>query len=238
MNIEIGRISELFRYPVKSMAGAAVTEARLGWHGVEGDRRFAFRRIGETGGFPWLTAGRLPELLLYRPFGGDDGEPTHIRTPSGKELELRDPALNAEISQLFGSDVELMQLKHGIFDEAPVSAIALATIRHIEDESGVPFDVRRFRPNIAIETNAGTPFNENEWEGGTLIFGDSEAAVGVTMRDVRCAMLNLDPDTVERAPEVLKTVARLNGTDAGVYGTVVRAGTLRVGQKVWLRREP
>ena len=235
MAIEIGRISELFRYPVKSMAGESVAEAQLGWHGVEGDRRFALHRKGDTGGFPWLTAGRMPELLLYRPFGGN-GEPTHIRTPSGDEYELYDPALAAEISAKFGSEVELMRLKHGIFDEGQVSAIARATIGHIEAESGVPLDVRRFRPNIFIETVSGMAFGENDWEGGTLTFEDSEAAVAVTMRDLRCAMINFDPDTAERSPQVLKTVGRLNRADAGVYGTVTRAGMLRVGQTVWLQR--
>lgn len=236
MKIEIGRISELFRYPVKSMAGESLAEAQLGWHGIEGDRRFALHRKGDTGGFPWLTAGRLPELLLYRPFGGSNGEPTHIRTPSGDEYELYDPALAAEISGRFGSEVELMRLKHGIFDEGQVSAIALATIRHIEAESGIPLDIRRFRPNIAIETVSGTVFGENDWEGGTLTFEDSEAAVTVTMRDLRCSMINFDPDTVENSPQVLKTVGRLNQADAGVYGTVVRAGALRVGQTVWLQQ--
>ena len=69
--MELGRISAIFRYPVKSMAGELLDVAKLGWHGIEGDRRFAFRRATDTSGFPWLTAGKLPELLLYKPFGQD-----------------------------------------------------------------------------------------------------------------------------------------------------------------------
>jgi uncharacterized protein YcbX len=64
----VGFVRQLFRYPVKSMAGEALERAEIGWHGVEGDRRFAFRRVDNTSGFPWLTAGRLPELLRYRPY--------------------------------------------------------------------------------------------------------------------------------------------------------------------------
>ena len=73
----IGHIRELVRYPIKSMAGTPAESAFLGWHGLNGDRRFAFRRIGDQSGFPWLSASRLPELLLYRPFGLDEttGEP-------------------------------------------------------------------------------------------------------------------------------------------------------------------
>lgn len=91
--IELGRVCEITRYPVKSMAGAATESAHLGWHGLAGDRRFGFRRLGDDSGFPWLTASRVPELLLYHPVGLDEstGQPllTHVRTPAGTSLELR-----------------------------------------------------------------------------------------------------------------------------------------------------
>jgi hypothetical protein len=64
--------------------------------------------------------------------------------------------------------------------------------------------------------------------------GNSGAALRVTMRDERCVMVNFDPDTAERDSEVMKTVVRLNENCAGVYGMVVRAGELRVGQVVTL----
>src|SRR6185436_19482788 len=67
--VPIGRISEINRYPVKSMAGVSADAAVLGWHGLAGDRRFALRRTGDYGSFPWLTASSLPELLRYRPIG-------------------------------------------------------------------------------------------------------------------------------------------------------------------------
>ena len=60
--VHVGRICEINRYPVKSMAGVSTDSAVLGWHGLAGDRRFAFRRIGDEGGFPWLSASGLPEL--------------------------------------------------------------------------------------------------------------------------------------------------------------------------------
>lgn len=59
MKQEVGVILSLYRYPVKSMAGESVATVTLGWHGLEADRRFAFRRVNDTSGFPWLTAGRL-----------------------------------------------------------------------------------------------------------------------------------------------------------------------------------
>src|SRR5262249_38830186 len=127
--IPLGRVREIARYPVKSMAGTATASALVGLHGLDGDRRFAFRRIGDESGFPWLTASRFPELILYRPVGLDDstGEPlpTHVVTPTGSRVELRGPELTAELARRFGSGLELMKLKHGIFDEAAVSVVSL-----------------------------------------------------------------------------------------------------------------
>jgi uncharacterized protein YcbX len=241
MGIELGHISALFRYPIKSMAGERLISAQIGWHGLEGDRRLAFRRLADRGAFPWLSASRLPELLLYQPLGRQDatGEPlpTHIRTPDGKEYALTDEALLKEIATRHGSDLELMQIKHGIFDEAAVSVIALGTIRSIGREAGHDLDIRRFRPNLVIDTKTAQSFEEDRWVGKILEFGSDGTgpAISVTMRDKRCVMLNLDPDTAEANAEVMKTVIRMNENFAGVYGTVVRTGELRVGQVVSLR---
>jgi MOSC domain-containing protein len=235
--IDVGHVREIMRYPVKSMAGVAAESAFLGWHGLQGDRRFAFRRLEDDGGFPWLTASRLPELLLYQPNGLDEssGEPlpTHVLTPAGSQFELRSAELAAEISERFGSRVELMNFKHGIFDEATISVISLATMAGIGREAGLELDRRRFRANIVVDTERTEPFLEDEWIGGTLVFGDVEpSAVNVTMPDERCVMVNLDPDTVAKDARVMKTVVRLNQNNAGVYATVVRTGQIRVGDRV------
>lgn len=238
--IDIGHVRELARYPVKSMAGTPVDSAWLGWHGLDGDRRFAFRRIGDDHGFPWLSASRLPELLRYQPIGLDDtgGEPlpVHVRTPDGSELALGSADLDAYVTERFGSPVELMKLKHGVFDEAAVSVIALATIAGLGREAGLTLDRRRFRANILLETTESEPFLEDVWVGGSLVFGHGSAppAVNVTQRDLRCVMINLDPDSAEKDARVMKTAARLNDNYAGVYATVVRTGEIRVGDRVRL----
>jgi uncharacterized protein YcbX len=240
--IQVGRVYEIVRYPLKSMAGIATESAVLGWHGLDGDRRFAFRRMEDDSGFPWLSASRLPELLLYHPTGLDEssGEPlpTQVRTPTGEFIEVGSPELNAELSERFGSKVELMKLKHGIFDEAPISVISLSTIAGISSETGLDLDRRRFRANIFLETERSEIFLEDEWVGGTLVFGDIDPrpAVSVTLRDLRCMMVNLDPETAVQDARVMKTVVRLNNNNAGVYATVVNSGTIRVGDRVSLSR--
>ena len=235
--IEIGRVAGLYRYPVKSMIGTSLESVALGWHGFAGDRRFAFRRMTDKVGFPWLNANRLPVLSLYQPIL--QGEvPTHVLTPDGATLEIYSEELRQELSARFGKEVEMLQIERGIFDEASVSVISTSTIRGLAQTLEKEIDERRFRPNILLETSQTEIFGEDEWVGGTLIFGEEDLgpAVSITLRDLRCNTINLDPDTAQQDPSVLKAVARMNEGNAGVYGTVVRRGTLAVGQQVWLRR--
>jgi len=242
MPIEIGQIEAIFRYPVKSMRGEPLDAATLGWHGLDGDRRLAFRRLDERGGFPWLTASKLPDLILFTPQRREDGNsealPTHVRTPEGEEMPLFGEALAAEVGRRYGAPVQMMQLNHGIFDEASISVIACDTVREIGRLAGRSADVRRFRPNIVVRSTRAVPFEEDQWLGGVLTFGEADdaPAVTVTMRDVRCAMVNFDPDGGSAAPEVLKAVVRANQNNAGIYGTVTRIGRLSVGQTIVLHR--
>ena len=239
MSKEIGQIKGIFRYPVKSMAGVHLDHVGLGWHGLNGDRRFAVRRLADQSGFPWLTASRLPELLLYKPIGEaevDKDLPTHVRTPDGAELKLESEDLRNELSRRHGSPVQLMQLKHGIFDEAAVSLINTATIREVEREADRRLEVLRFRPNILIESHGAEPFAEDQWVGKTLRFGTDRngPAVSITTRDLRCVMIDLDPETAEADSRVMKAAVRLNANHAGVYATVTCSGELRIDQKIYL----
>jgi uncharacterized protein YcbX len=241
MLIEIGHVEAIFRYPVKSMAGERLEVANLGWHGLDGDRRLAFRRIDDRSGMPWLTAGKLPDLLLFRPLrrevGAQGDLPTHVRTPDGEEMPVFGNDLATEVGRRYGSPVQMMQLRQGIFDEASISVIASDTMREIGRRAGRSLDVRRFRPNVVVRLLESVPFQEDDWLGGVLSFdeGDDSAAVAVTMRDQRCAMVNLDPDSASSAPEVMKAVVRANQNNAGIYGAVTRIGRLAVGQTVILR---
>jgi uncharacterized protein YcbX len=240
MPTKIGEVEELFRYPVKSMSGELLDVADLGWHGLEGDRRLALRRVADRGGFPWLTASKLPELILFAPVRreavADGNLPSHVRTPDGAELPVFGQELAVDVGRRCGSTVEMMHLNRGIFDEASVSLITSTTVLEIGRLAGLSADVRRFRPNILIKSSRGIPFEEDEWVGGLLSFGEENegTAVAITNRDDRCSMVNFDPDSARRAPEVLKAVVRERNNKAGVYGTVVRRGRLAVGQPIFL----
>ncbi len=238
MPIKVGEIEALFRYPVKSMSGEPLEAAELGWHGLEGDRRLAFRRLDDRGGFPWLTASKLPELILFAPRrrepAVEGGLPTHVRTPEGAQLEIFGQELAEEVSRRHGAPVQVMHLNRGIFDEASVSVIASATVGEIGRLAAQRADVRRFRPNILMSTLRDLPFEEDEWVGGVLSFGEGPeaAAIAVTNRDERCSMVNFDPDSARPTPEVLKAIVRVRENRVGVYGAVTRRGRLAVGQPV------
>jgi uncharacterized protein YcbX len=237
MQKEIGTITALYRYPVKSMAGVSLDSSQVGWQGLAGDRRLAFRRIGETNGFPWLTASKLRELVLFKPFTPNEGNvgevsilPTHVKTPEGNTFEIFSEELRSDISRRFKADVELMHLKHGIFDEAPLSLISHTTMNAIKQD----IDIRRFRPNIVIETIDNKPFIEDSWVGKNIVIGENGVKMSVTLKDERCMMVNLDPETAESESAIMKSVVQLNNNFAGVYGAVIQTGTIAVGQKLYV----
>jgi hypothetical protein len=128
----------------------------------------------------------------------------------------------------------MMRLDRGTFDEASISVITSATVGEIGRLAAKPSDVRRFRPNILIASLRSVPFEEDDWVGGVLSFGESgeAAAIGITMRDERCSMVNLDPDSAHPAAEMLKAIVGVRDNQVGVYGTVTRRGRLAVGQPV------
>ncbi|MBS1840110.1 MAG: MOSC domain-containing protein [Acidobacteria bacterium] len=241
MLIEIGKVEAIFRYPVKSMACQQLEVANLGWHGLAGDRRLAFRRMDDRSGMPWLTASKFPDLLLFAPQWREnavDGDlPTHIRTPNGEEMPVFGEDLAKEVGGRYGGSVQMMQLRHGVFDDASISVIASDTVREIGRLAGQSLDVRRFRPNVVVRLLRSAPFQEDEWLGGTLLFGEGAdaPAIAVTMRDERCSMVNLDPDSANSEPGVMKAVVRANQNNAGIYGAVTRTGQLAVGQTIFFR---
>ena len=221
------------------MRGERLELAELGWHGMDGDRRLAFRRAGDLGGFPWLTASKLPELILFAPqrlgSAGSENLPTHVRTPEGEVLSVFGEELAMTVGRRHGAPVEMMHLNRGIFDEASLSVITSATVAEIGRLAAQRPDVRRFRPNILISSSQPIPFEEDGWLGGTLSFGETSesARIVITNRDERCSMVNFDPDSSRPTPGVLKAIVRERANKTGVYGTVLRHGRLAVGQPVF-----
>ena len=231
---EIGRIKSLWRYPVKSMAGEAVDRAEVSWHGIEGDRRWAFVRDGvQASGFPWLTIRQRPGMIGYRPVLVDPSAPntsaTVVHTPDGNVYDVMDPDLSAE---LWPEGARVIRQNRGVFDTFPLSLITTGTVAGIGEAVGRPLDVARFRPNLLIETVAKDPFLEDAWVGAVLRIGS--ARLRVDKRDGRCAVVNVDPSTAERDSDILRAIANERGGCLGVYGSTVQPGEITVDDRVFL----
>lgn len=237
---DVARVVALYRYPVKSMCGDEVTRARLYWHGLEGDRRFAFVRGDDRSGFPWLTARQIPALVRYVPAFVEPDRPREsavtVRTPAGIVWPVESDDLLDELSMAYRSagHISLMQLSRGAVDAANVSLISTASVAAIGILAGLAIEARRFRPNIVVETLDGEPFGEERWVGRPIVFGDRPDAPRLHphRKDVRCMMVNLNPETGRQDPMVLRTVVRARKRCAGVYGSVLDIGEIRVGDIV------
>jgi uncharacterized protein len=214
------------------MAANALTEADVSWHGVAGDRRWAFVRDGVVhSGFPWFTLRERSDLNLYVPSFADPIQPdkssTLVRTPSGDEYNITDPKLAAELSS---SPIRLIKQDRGIFDTFPLSFITAQTITRLSEMTSESLRVERFRPNFLIDAFGPQPFCEDTWVGRVLRIGG--ARMRVDKRDGRCAVITIDPLTSKRNPEILRVVAREREGCVGVYGTTVEPGRIRVNDEV------
>jgi uncharacterized protein YcbX len=214
----LGVVAALWRYPVKSMAGESLESVDVGWHGLEGDRRWAFVRAGvERSGFPWLTIRERSDMWHYVPHV--DGNRMIVRTPSGGEFDVIDPALAGEL----GHGARVIKQDRGVFDTMPLSLLSTGSVGALREG----LDPRRFRPNILVE-GAG----EDDCVGRVLTIGGMR--MRVDQPDERCVVVNVDPETTERDASILREIAQSRGSRFGVYGSVVTPGRVAVGDAVVL----
>lgn len=230
--IVVGHVAALWRYPVKSMAAEPLDDIEISWHGLAGDRRWAFIRDGQVrSGFPWLTIRELPQLVHYRPRFAEPDRPnasrTLVRTPSGGEFDVADPLLAAEL----GPGVRVIKQDRGIFDTMPLSLLTVQTVAGLGQLVGADLAVTRFRPNILVDAY-GRDFPEDAWVGRVLRVGGLRMRVDA--RDKRCVVITVDPVTLRRNPAILAAIARERDTRLGVYGSTVEPGRVAVGDPVQL----
>lgn len=228
----VGGVVGLWRYPVKSMGGEALTEVDVSWHGLVGDRRWAFIRNGVAlSGFPWLTLRERGDMSHYHPSFVEptrpDKSPLVVRTPAGGILDIENPALAEE---LYPSGVRLIKQDRGVFDTFPLSLITTRTIARLAETVGTQLDVQRFRPNILVEATDEADFPEDAWVGCVLRVGAMR--MRIDKRDGRCVVITIDPETAERNPAILRAVASDRQGCLGVYGSTVEPGRVALNDPV------
>ncbi|MDZ5448221.1 MOSC domain-containing protein [Labrys sp. ZIDIC5] len=233
----IGIIRRIQRFPVKSMGSDILDMAELRWNGLAGDRQYAFVKTQDRGRFPYLTGRDLPDLLLYRARYLTPGDPKTsaltVVSPKGGEYDIDDPALCRELSEAAGEPVHLMQLGRGHFDSAVISLVSTTTAGRLAQAHGGDIDLQRFRINLLIEpADAGTW--ERDWLGKRVSIGNREVRLRTDRPIDRCVMITLDPQTAQRTPAIMKTVARQFTNQIGIYGTIEQPGTITLDDDIRL----
>lgn len=246
-----GRVSELWRYPVKSMRGERLESAEVGENGVTGDRRFGVLDL-ERGSI--LSAKRAPELLLCAARYDDATDMVAVQLPNG---DVRPPGddLDATLTEMLARPVRLVRSDEvsearlqmaetdtttegesnewpappgTFFDASPIHFVTTSTLaRYRALYPSGDFDPRRFRANFVIETGAGGGFVEEGLIGRDVRIGD--VVMHVTKACSRCVMTTLEQPGLARDKGILQTIARSNDNKLGVRAVVAAGGLVRPG---------
>jgi len=218
-------VSEVWRYPVKSMAGERLQSCAITEVGLEGDRRWAFIDRSPHRDGKWFNIKQHAPLMTYRArlVGGD----LELVAPDGSSV-----ALNGELHQRFEVEaqrpLELRELPGANFDDSHVLIVNLASVAAFALEAGMEIDARRFRANLYVD--GIEPEEELRWLGRVIRAGDAE--LEVTDRCERCKVITMDPDTTEAVPELLRLLVERHDERMGMYCRVVRPGRVAVGDFV------
>jgi uncharacterized protein YcbX len=224
------RVAELWRYPVKSLAGERCEALVLDGRGVEHDRGWAFVD-GDGGIASGKTTRRFRKvagLMHHVARLGEDGRPV-IELADGRCVRPGDPALADIVPPGWTLQPEGATPFH---DAAPVHLVTDATLATVAAAAGHDLPPQRLRPNLVIATGAAEGLPEDGWAGRTLRVGEVE--LRVTERTERCVMVTHAQRGVPARPRLLQAIGRLNEACAGAYAEVVRPGRIRAGDAVEL----
>ena len=208
-------VKEIWRYPVKSMAGEALAQANVSPLGIEGDRVVLV--VNPPGRV--VTARSHPALLGHKGTTGPDGLPRVDGRP------WREASVLADVRAIAGPRAELIHNESAErFDVLPLLVATDGAI------AAFGRDGRRLRPNIVIGGVEGLA--ERTWPGRRLRIG--EVVIDVDSLRGRCVMTTFDPDTLEQDPGVLKDIVKRFGGELALNCAVVNGGRIDAGQAVEL----
>lgn len=238
--MQSGTLVDLWRWPVKSMAGERVRALGLGPHGAGGDRVHAV--FGEHKGRRQpVTAREAPRLLAWSAaYPSDPGDaldpadpPLAVVTEPGGRHRRRwdDPGLPGALEDDLGRTVELRRDTAGIPDLPDSVLVTVEASRlALEQELGEPIDLRRFRTNLHLELDAA-PWAEHGWEGAELLVGP-EVRLQLLHPCERCAIPTRHPETQAKWPGLLRHLDAEHGRHFGINARVVRGGSVSVADQV------
>jgi uncharacterized protein YcbX len=226
--VELGRVVQLARYPVKSLQGESLEAVEVDEHGLRGDRGWAaYTPDGGIGSGKTTRRFRRVDGLLHQSSALDGGAAPVLTLASGARHRCGGPGTDAALSAAVGHTLALRpetDVRH--HDEAPVHVLTTASLRQVERLLGAPVDVRRLRPNVVLEVD-GHGFVEDGWIGRDLRLGDVVLTLGPGMP--RCVMVDAAQAGVPTTPPMLRALGRVNATQLGLQATVRAGGVVRLG---------
>jgi uncharacterized protein len=228
--VPTGSVLSLHRWPVKSFQGERLDTLDLDGRGVPGDRAHALWLRGDKR----VSARLIPGLLRWAarydaPVNGAVPEPV-LTAPDGTTHRWGEPGMDRVLSDDLGRDVALVRDEAGQQDLPNTVLVTFEPTRAaLEEELGMPVDLRRFRPNIHVAVDAG-PWAEDGWEGRRLRVGDAE--LELLHPCLRCAIVARDPDTNAKTGVVLKRLVREHDAIFGINARPLGPATIRVGDPV------
>lgn len=213
------QIKEIWRYPVKSMAGETLSVADINRQGIAGDRIIQVRNAAGR----IFSARTRPKLLRHTAMLDDNGDVL----VDGRPWDSTEVALDVE--EAAGAGTRLVRSDAG--DRFDVLPLLVTTDGMF---AAVGYDRRRFRPNLVIAGVEGLA--ERQWEGARLRI--NETVIGMDDLRARCIMTTYDPDTGEQDVNVLRRIQGEFGGVLGLNSYVINPGRVAVGDRVELLPRP
>jgi uncharacterized protein len=229
-----GRVSRLWRYPVKSMRGEECSRLEIDARGVAGDRLFAVRDADGKFGSGKTTRRFRKIDGLFGFQAAYDGDVPRISFPDGRAVLGNDLSVHSALSEALGQPVTLAR-EAGIshLDAGPLhllTSASLAWLTTLLPDARV--DERRFRSNILIDI-PGAAQVEHLWRGRVLYVG-TDVRLRVLDLTERCVMVNLPQEDLPEDPRILRSLSRDSVPHFGVYAEVIVPGTITRGNDVWV----
>ncbi len=223
------RITHLWRYPVKSLAGEPLAQTRLDRGGVPFDRQYIITDDEATRTGNALTARVVPDLLGYR--AAVEGDAVRVTAPDGRSFAV-DETLSSAMASALGRPLRIDAAPAGALpfhDAHDVLVINAASVRALSEEWSKPLDPVRFRPNIMLDGEDLPPYAEDDWVGRRFTAGD--AVLEGVARDERCVLPTIDPRTLARDPSLLRLIVERHNQCFGLYCRVLTAGKIALGDE-------
>jgi uncharacterized protein YcbX len=254
-------VAGLWRYPVKSMQGEELDAAEITAGGLLGDRRFAVIDSATGDLANAKNPRKWPRFYSYRaaytepPRAGSALPAVRITTPGGISATSDEADLSRLLSAALGREVilsgpqpaaaaEEYVIADGqaasfdlpsrtFFDEATLHLVTTASLDRLRSlHPASRIEPRRFRPNIVVAAGPDrSGFAENDWVGRKIAIGE-HVRLRVTMGTERCNMPTLAQADLPKDSRILRTVARYNNMQVGVYAEVISGGPVRRGDPI------